>query len=102
MIEQVQPNPPSGRRVDRLPFQAKVQFRAGNRRADVQVLDISQLGARISGVFMVREDDRFFLKIGPIEAIEARVAWVTDFEFGCEFLRPLNEVILEVITKHRI
>lgn len=102
MIEQAHNSATGGRRVDRLPFEAKVQFRSGNRRADVKVLDISRLGARISGVFLVREDDRFFLKIGAIEPIEARVAWVTDFEFGCEFLRPLSEIILDAITARRI
>lgn len=89
----------SGRRADRRRYQAAVQFRAGTKRANVQVQDISELGARISGVFLVREDDRFYLKIGSLEPIEARVAWVTDFEFGCEFLRPLNPVIFDAITR---
>lgn len=89
----------SGRRADRRRYQAAVQFRAGTRRANVQVQDISELGARISGVFLVHEGDHFYIKIGSLEAIEARVAWVTDFEFGCEFLRPLSPVILDAITR---
>ena len=89
----------SGRRADRRRYAATVQFRAGTRRANVQVQDISELGARVSGVFLVHEGDRVFLKIGMIEPIEARVVWVTDFEFGCEFLRPLNPVILDTITR---
>lgn len=91
-----------GRRADRKPFAAAVQFRAGNRRAEVRVSDISAFGARVSGVFLVCEDDRFFLKISQLAPIEARVAWVNEFEFGCEFLQPLNEVILEAITNGRI
>ncbi|MEQ1498522.1 MAG: PilZ domain-containing protein [Novosphingobium sp.] len=102
MIEQAHPNTTGERRADRTGYEAKVQFRAGNRRADVKVLDISGLGARISGVFLVHDGDRFFLKIGNLEPIEARVAWVTDFEFGCEFLRPINEVILEALTNRRM
>lgn len=87
-----------GRRAERTAFECSVQFRSGTRRANVMVRDISRLGARISGVFLVHEDDRLFVKLGNLEPIEARVAWVSDFEFGCEFLRPLNEVILETIT----
>lgn len=89
----------SGRRADRRCYAASVQFRAGTRRANVQVQDISELGARVSGVFLVHEGDRFFLKIGMIEPIEARVVWVSDFDFGCEFFRPLNPVILDTITR---
>lgn len=102
MTEPAQPDRIIDRRVNRVPFEAKVQFRAGNRRADVMVQDISKLGARISGVFLVREDDRFYLKIGTLEPIESRVVWVTDFEFGCEFLKPLSDVIAEAVTARRI
>ncbi|MGB7656453.1 MAG: PilZ domain-containing protein [Novosphingobium sp.] len=90
------------RRTDRKPFAATVQFRAGNRRADVRVSDISALGARIAGVFLVREGDHFFLKIGHLGPIEARVIWVNDFDFGCEFLQPLSEVVYDALTNERI
>jgi hypothetical protein len=89
---------PGGRRADRLVYAAEVQFRSGSRRASVQVTDISTLGARISGVFLVHVDDHIYLKLPMIEAIPARVAWTDSFEFGCEFDRPLSEVILAAIT----
>lgn len=87
-----------GRRADRYRFAAEVQFRSGTRRANVQVSDISTLGARVSGVFLVHEHDQIFLKLPLIEPIAARVAWVSAFEFGCEFDRPLNESVLAAIT----
>ena len=87
-----------GRRADRHAYAAEVQFRAGSRRAAVQVRDISTLGARISGVFLVHEGDHIYLKLPVIEAIPARVAWADSFEFGCEFERPLSDVILAAIT----
>lgn len=87
-----------GRRYSRLPFDAMVQFRTGNRRAAVQVRDISPLGAKIAGVFLVQQGDRFWLKLPMIEALEARVAWFTDFEFGCEFIRPLSPMVFETIV----
>jgi hypothetical protein len=88
-----------GRRAERRAFGASVQFRSGTRKANVAVRDISQFGARICGVFLVREGDRFFLKLPLIEPLEARVAWVTQFEFGCEFVRPLNPAIFDAITR---
>ena len=74
-----------GRRSDRFPFAAEVEFRRGSRRANVQVRDISTTGACISGVYLVHKDDRFYLKLPLIAPISARVAWVETFEFGCEF-----------------
>lgn len=91
-----------GRRVDRKPFSATVKFRAGTKRAEVRVHDISALGARVSGFFLVRQGDRFFLKIGNLAPIEARVVWFNDFDFGCEFLRPLNQAVLDALTAGRI
>jgi hypothetical protein len=87
------------RRAERKPFKASVHFRRGERRANVEVCDITHLGARVSGVFLVREGDRFWLKIAALESIEARVAWVEEFQFGCEFDRPLSEVVLEAILR---
>ena len=87
-----------GRRADRHAFTAEVQFRSGSCRAAVQVCDISTLGARISGVFLVHEGDLVYLKLPMIEPVPARVAWAETFEFGCEFERPLSEVILAAIT----
>lgn len=90
-----------GRRTERRFWAAEVQFRAGIRRANVKMRDISELGARIEGVFLVHVDDHFFIKLPGMESIEARVAWVADFEFGCEFIRPLSPVILESVIANR-
>ncbi len=88
-----------GRRGERLQYGAEVQFRSGTRRANVCLRNISKFGARVSGVFLVHNDDRFFIKLHGMESIEARVAWVEEFEFGCEFIRPLSDVILEDLLK---
>ncbi|MCZ8170995.1 MAG: PilZ domain-containing protein [Novosphingobium sp.] len=87
-----------GRRADRRKFDVTVQFRAGQRRATVKVLDISCFGARVAGVYLVHENDRLFITLPGIAPVEARVAWVTEFEFGCEFVQPLNQVILDSIV----
>ncbi len=99
MASQPQSDNINTRRVERKPFKASVHFRRGERRANVEVRDITHLGARIAGVFLARKGDRFWLKIATLESIEARVAWVEEFEFGCEFDRPLSELVLEAILR---
>ncbi len=88
-----------GRKTDRKQFEATVQFRAGTKRATIKLVDLSPHGARVQGVFLVRAGDRFWIKLPSIEAIEARVAWVEEFEFGCEFLRPLSPLVFEAMTR---
>lgn len=93
------PLPPLGaRRVERRTYDAQIQFRKGTKRATVKLCDISQLGARVSGVFLVRENDHFYLTLPGLASIEARVVWVTEFEFGCEYVQPLSPLILEAIV----
>jgi PilZ domain len=88
-----------GRRAERKPFPATVHFRAGNRRANVEVRDISRFGARIGGVYLVRDGDQLWLKLASLEAIEAKVMWFEDFEFGCEFDKPLSDIVLDSILR---
>jgi PilZ domain len=87
------------RRVARKAFPATVQFRSGNRRANVEVRDLSRFGARIGGVFLVQNGDSLWLKLGSLDSIEAKVVWFDDFEFGCQFNRPLSEVVLDSILR---
>lgn len=101
MIPDKAPREIAGRRTERWAWDAEVQFRSGTKRANVRLRDISPLGARIKGVFLVHEGDRFFIRFPGMESIEAKVAWVTEFEFGCEFARPLNPVILEALVSRR-
>lgn len=90
-----------GRRADRRSHDAQIRFRKGIKQALVKLRDISPLGARISGVYLVHEGDHFYVTLPGLAPIEARVAWVAQFEFGCEFVRPLNPVIVEAILARR-
>lgn len=90
-----------GRRADRRTFFAEIHFRKGVKRAMVKLRDISELGARVDGVFLVHENDFFYLTLPGLASIEARVVWVDRFEFGCEFIQPLSPVILDSIVNRR-
>ena len=93
-----EPQTTASRRADRRQLETIAQFRSGTKRANVALRDVSTLGARVAGVFLVHKDDRMWLKLPGLEAIEARVAWVTDFEFGCEFLRPIAQYVVDSVV----
>lgn len=93
--------PLAGRRADRRTYFAEIHFRKGAKRAMVKLRDISELGARVDGVFLVHENDSFFLTLPGLSSIEARVVWVDQFAFGCEFMQPLSPVILDSIINRR-
>jgi hypothetical protein len=89
------------READRFGIAAQVQFRAGTRRANVQVSDISTKGARLAGVFLHQPGERFYLKFEGFETIEARVAWAEDFAIGCSFVTPLHPAVLDMVRSRR-
>jgi PilZ domain len=89
----------TGRKASRVPLRADVQFRAGSRRSQVTVNDLSTHGARISFAHILRSGDRFYLKLPVIEAIEAEVVWVDQFEAGCKFVRPIHPVMFETVVR---
>lgn len=87
------------RKAERIPIRAAVQFRAGARRSQVTVNDLSTHGARISFAHILRPGDRFFLKLPVIESIEAEVVWVDHFEAGCRFLKPIYPLMFDSIVR---
>jgi hypothetical protein len=89
----------SGRKFERVPIRAAVQFRAGARRSQVTVSDLSTHGARISFAHVLRAGDQFYLKLPVIEAIEAEVVWVDQFEAGCKFMRPIHPAMFETVVR---
>lgn len=90
-----------GRRADRAPFDARVKFRCGNRRATVRVLDMSRTGARVSAIHLLREGETFFITLPGLSSIEARVAWANSFELGCEFMQPLHPAVFEELLRRK-
>ncbi len=90
---------PRARRAERKRLSATVQFRRGARRANVRVLDINELGVRVAGVYLMHEGESFWLTLPGLEPIEARVAWTTDFEMGCEFVRPLHPAVFQLLLQ---
>lgn len=87
------------RAVERMPFTATVQFRKGQVRVNVQIVDISTLGARLSAVHHLREGDTFWLKLATLAPQEAVVIWSDEFIVGCKFVQPLQPYVLDNVLR---
>ena len=74
MASQPQSENADGRRAERKPFKAsRCIFARGNRRANVEVRDISQLRARgFRGSSWSAKTIGFYLKLASLESIEAQ------------------------------
>lgn len=88
------------RKAERVPFNATVQFRKGQARATVKIVDISPHGARLSAVHILRNGDVFWIKLPMLEAQEATVVWADEFIVGCEFTHPLHPSIFDNMVRN--
>lgn len=95
-----QPDPETGRSAERVPLRAAVQFRAGTRRCEVTVQDLSTHGARITFAQALRAGDQFYLKLPQLKSIEAEVVWVENFVAGCRFKRPLHPATFAAVIRN--
>lgn len=89
------------RAADRKPFMARVQYRRGIMRAQVEVLDVSVLGAKVECHDILQTGDVVWLTLPGITALESVVAWVDGFKFGCRFVRPLHAAVFDSIIARR-
>ncbi len=87
------------RQAERKPLSAIVQCRRGITRESVEVLDISQSGARIRTLSPLRSGSVVWLRLPGLEAIQANVVWSRQFESGCEFVRALHPAVFEIIAR---
>lgn len=71
----------------------------GCSAAPVKVHDLSRSGFRTEWPYRLHRDSQVFLKLPGFESMAATVAWCSNFEVGCKFERPLNEVIFERIVE---
>ena len=89
------------RAAERKPFMAKVQYRRGIMRAQVEVLDVSVLGAKVECHDILRCGDVIWLTLPGLSPLEAVVAWAEGFTFGCRFVRPLYAAVFDALIERR-
>lgn len=73
---------------------------SGAASRDVQISDLSPGGCRITAC-QLEEGAEILLKISGLNAIRARVVWISDTEAGCEFCTVLDLPLIEELVAKR-
>lgn len=70
---------------------------AGGIRTKARILDLSETGFRMDCMTDLPGDRSLFLTIPTFAQLEARIAWRTEWTYGCRFEKPLHTAIYEHI-----
>lgn len=89
------------RAAERLPFMARVRYRRGRFRAEVEVLDVSVMGAKVRALDALRTGDPIWLAFPGLEPLEAIVAWADNFVCGCRFVNPMHPAVFDAMLARR-
>ena len=66
-------------------------------RRDVQLIDVSTGGARLTNDLSLRVGDRFWITLPGLGPMEADVVWTRTDELGCRFARALYDGALRIV-----
>ena len=88
---------------ERVAERVRVALTAGfresfTRKVLVNVFDLSTHGFRIETYLGVHEGETVWLTLPGIEAQEAKIVWIRGDYVGCKFVKPLHEVVLQMIA----
>ena len=71
----------------------------GHHKAVVE--DLSCSGCRLNTPMYLNPDRTLYITIPGFSALEARIAWRRNDEYGCHFVNPLHEAIFDhIVAKH--
>ena len=88
----------NGRRAERLPLRADIDFRrAGEHRWRVDLLDFSPEGCRVEIPVRVLPDDTIWISLPGIEAIQGRICWVKEWVAGVQFENPMHQAVFDMV-----
>ena len=89
-----------GRKAERVPLQADIDFRrTGEHRWRVNIHDISPQGCRVELPVRVESDDKIWITLPGLEAIQGRVCWVKEWVAGVEFDHPLHPAVFDMVEQ---
>lgn len=88
------------RQVERLKADLEVIVRRQGRRGQqLDARDISPLGCCLVFVDVPRVDDRIWIQLPGLEAIEARVRWVEGHCAGVMFEKPIHAAVFDLLLE---
>ena len=94
---------PGKRLWDRLRVAMRAEMRQPLRKSvPVIVIDISAHGCRFETGERLCPDGNLWLRLPGLEPLYSRVAWVSEWEAGCEFDQPLHPAVVERLVRSRI
>jgi hypothetical protein len=71
--------------------------RGGLDRTLCRVTDLSREGARISSYSALKKDSVIWLTLPGVGQVAATVRWADDFQAGCQFNTPLDDIQFEAL-----
>lgn len=71
----------------------------GGGRQQVDVIDLSRSGFRMTTGSLIPQDRIIFLTLPGYNPLEARIAWHEREVYGCEFVQRLHEAIYDHILQ---
>ena len=71
----------------------------GGGRQQVDVIDLSRSGFRMTTGSLIPEDRIIFLTLPGYNPLEARIAWREREIYGCKFIQQLHEAIYDHILQ---
>ena len=87
------------RRAPRVAVNAEVMVRRpGGHNYRVRVFDLSPHGSKVEFVERPNLDERVWIKIEGLEAMEAMVCWVDGFVAGVDFTRPMHGAVFDLVV----
>ena len=94
---------PEGRRAERRIVNLAARLREpGATVTDVEIQNLSTDGFMAKGNFGVEIGAYVWLKLGGLEALSSRVAWIEDDKAGFEFTTPLHPATVQlIVTTHK-
>jgi hypothetical protein len=63
------------------------------------IADLSRSGCRIITPMYLNQDKAIFVTLPGFAALEAKIAWKRNEEYGCQFVNELHEAIYDHILK---
>lgn len=73
--------------------------KTGTTRFNIDVLDMSVRGFRCETAYNLNPGTRVWLGVPRLEALESIVMWRNEFTYGCAFVTPLHQAVLDHIVK---
>ena len=88
------------RRTPRTKLNAEVVVRRpGGHNFRVRVYDLSPHGCKVEFVERPNLDERIWIKIDGLDALEGLVCWSEGFVAGVDFARPMHAAVFDLVVK---